>query len=84
MILAFVFTFVVMHEYGHALAARMFRIGTQQIVLTPIGGVAMLRSMPQDPTKEIVIAVAGPMVNLLLLGDWAAYFSWEHSACCVE
>lgn len=61
-----IFTCVVLHEYGHALAARRFGVRTKHIVLTPIGGIAALQSMPRDPVQELVIAVAGPLVNVAI------------------
>ncbi len=65
-VVTLLFVIVTLHELGHSLAALRYGIPVKQIVLLPIGGVAQLKEIPENPGQELVIAGAGPAVNFVL------------------
>lgn len=65
-VISLIFIIVVLHELGHSAAARKYHITVKQITLLPLGGVAEMESIPEEPGKELVIAIAGPLVNFIL------------------
>lgn len=67
---------IALHELGHSLVALAFGIPVTDITLTPIGGVAILKDRPKTPTQELLIAIAGPAVNVVLAVVFAAGGIW--------
>jgi Zn-dependent protease len=63
LLMLLLFTCVTLHEFGHSLIAQRFGIAVREIVLLPIGGVALLARNPSKPLHELLIAAAGPAIS---------------------
>ena len=63
---AAIFTSLLLHEVGHALVAAQFGINAKWIKLYPVGGIASIDKLPENPGQELLISVAGPFTSALL------------------
>jgi Zn-dependent protease len=78
-----IFICVVLHEFGHAFTAMRFGVSVRRVVVTFLGGIALLDSIPKRPIQEFLIAVAGPAVNVVIAAllwltvgppeDWSSF-----------
>lgn len=87
LLMILLFVCVTLHELGHSLVAQRFGVPVREIVLLPLGGVALLAKNATKPWHEFLIAAAGPLVNVLIsillfaiTGAAAAFGSFDGSA----
>ena len=73
---ALLFLCVLLHEFGHVFAARRYGVRTSDITLWPFGGIANLERIPEKPVEELVVAIAGPAVNVIIAAALMVYIGF--------
>jgi Zn-dependent protease/CBS domain-containing protein len=68
-----IFFCVLLHELGHVFAARYYGVKTRDVTLWPFGGIASMKRMPEKPSQELAVAVAGPAVNVVIIAVLALW-----------
>ena len=66
MFIMLIFLCVLLHELGHVFAARRYGVKTRDVTLWPFGGISSMERMPDKPSEELIVAVAGPAVNVAI------------------
>jgi Zn-dependent protease len=84
LLMLLLFTCVTLHEFGHSLVAQRFGIAVREIVLLPIGGVALLARNPSKPLHELLIAAAGPAVNVVIVAVLAVVLGMRGTAADID
>ncbi len=62
---------VLIHEFGHALTARLYGVPTERVTLWFLGGIASFERMPRQPGAEAIVAIAGPLTSFAVAGLFA-------------
>lgn len=76
------FVCIVLHEMGHALVAKHYKLPISQITLFIFGGIAEIKKEPPSAKIEFLVAIAGPIVSVVLsvfmyyLTQLGAHFGW--------
>lgn len=60
-----VYFWVISHEFCHSLQARRYGIKVRNITLYPIGGIASIQGIPDNPKEEFIISISGPLFNFI-------------------